>query len=335
MMACLLLTACGAEQKASTGGLLGQASGLEETQVLLEVDGRQVPAWRYLYWLAVTCDAVAQRYEEAGAVLDWQSPVSGGTLADYVKDQALADTALYATVENWAEQYGCELTESQRTAAAQAWAEKTAQPDYQSRLARMGLDAQRGQELEAVGAEYAALSALAAQQDSALAPTKEALETFAVGDDSMTISRIFVAAGKDRTAAREKAEEIFVSLNGAENQTERFAELAAAGDDAAAVYTFRPGDGQLSQEEENAAQTLSVGECSGILETEAGFSILYRLETKNNAIVADYFDDSLKKAASAAPTVLTPAYTQLDPAAFYQTLEVLRRQEKNQESSSP
>ena len=98
LLMCLCLSACAAP--AETSGILGQASGLGEDEILLTVDGREVPAWRYLYWLAYTCDRVAERYRDAGTVLDWQVPLDGGTLADYAKDQALADTALYATVEN-------------------------------------------------------------------------------------------------------------------------------------------------------------------------------------------------------------------------------------------
>ena len=141
LLVCLCLAACSAPTE--TGGLLGQASGLEEEEVLLTVDGREVPAWRYLYWLAYTCDRVAARYRDAGVTLDWRAPLEGGTLADYAKDQALADTALYATVENWAEKYGCRLSETEQQAAAEH-----EEPEYLETLADMGLDQARALELE-------------------------------------------------------------------------------------------------------------------------------------------------------------------------------------------
>ena len=109
LLLCLCLTACGGEPEESGGqmSLLETAAGLDGTEHLLTIDNREIPAWRYLYWLAYTCDQIAQSYTESEVTLDWAAPVSGGTLADYAKDQALADTALYATVENWAEKYGC------------------------------------------------------------------------------------------------------------------------------------------------------------------------------------------------------------------------------------
>ena len=122
---CLLLSACGGEKDPS-GGLLESASGLPEETVLVTVGGREVAAWQYLYWLAFTCDQLQARYDGAGLELDWAAPLEGGTLADYAKDQALADAALYAVVENWAEQYGAVLGEADSGALAEAWTEKTA-----------------------------------------------------------------------------------------------------------------------------------------------------------------------------------------------------------------
>ena len=102
---CLGLSGC-ALKKEEEASLLGRAAELGEEMILLTVDGREVPAWRYLYWLAFTCDQIREKYKDSGLSLDWETPVSGGSLADYAKDQALANTALYATVENWAVRYG-------------------------------------------------------------------------------------------------------------------------------------------------------------------------------------------------------------------------------------
>ena len=50
LLMCLCLSACAAP--AETDGILGQASGLDEDETLLTVDSREVPSWRYLYWLS-------------------------------------------------------------------------------------------------------------------------------------------------------------------------------------------------------------------------------------------------------------------------------------------
>lgn len=327
LLLCLCLTACAAT--AEPEGVLGQASGLDEEAPLLIVDGREIPAWRYLYWLAYTCDKVAARYREAGVVLDWQAPLDGGTLADYAKDQALADTALYATVENWAERYGLMLSEEERQAAAESREKRAAQPDYMDRLAGLGLDSSRALEMDSVGALYAKLCAMAEQPDSPLNPTEETLSAFATESGYITVNRLLIAAGENRDAARERAEEAFAKLNGAENQGEVFDALAREGDDPAGPRTILPGDGQLPRDLEEAAQALAEEQCSGILESDEGFSILRRLAPETAALAEDYFDGRLQDAARDAKITLAEDYERLDAAAFYSALERLRESGKS------
>ena len=139
--AALSLTACGGGD--TEGGLLCEASGIRPDTVLLSVDGRDVSAQRYLYWLAYACDYIADYYD-SGEGIQWGDTVSGQSLEDYAKDQALQNAALYATVETWAEDYGCTLTDEDRTAMDREWAARAAQyggeEAYLAVLARMGLD---------------------------------------------------------------------------------------------------------------------------------------------------------------------------------------------------
>ena len=60
LVLCLVLGACdGREGKSETGtNPLGSAAELTDNTVLLTIDGREIPAWRYLYWLAYTCQRV-------------------------------------------------------------------------------------------------------------------------------------------------------------------------------------------------------------------------------------------------------------------------------------
>lgn len=329
LLLCLTLTACGGrEDSRGQASFLGQAADLEEDAVLLTVDGREVPAWRYLYWLAYTCDRIRERYQETGLALDWKTPVTGGTLADYARDQALADTVLYATVENWAEQYGCTLTEEDRGALAASWEEQATahggETAYLTELAELGLDRQRAEELAGVGTLYGKLYALYRAGDSPLTPDGSALAAYAAETGSLTVDRILVAAGEDREAARQKAAEIFSLLNGAADQAAEFAALAAAGDDPAGPRTVLAGDGTLDSALEEAAKALAEGQCSGILESEEGFSILRRLAPDPDVLADDYFDHLLQTAAENALVETGEAYRALDTAAFDQALRAAR-----------
>ena len=67
-----------------------------------------------------------------------------------------------------------------------------------------------------------------------------------------------------------------------------------------------------------------MGQCSGILESDEGFSILRRLAPETAGLAEDYFDSCLQGAAADARTTLSEAYEQLDAASFYRKLETLR-----------
>ena len=87
----LLLSACGSTNAEQADMTLYEAAGLSgPSEILLTVDGRDVPAWRYLYWLAYDCGQLEDSYAAAGQELDWESPADGGTpLAEYARQQAL------------------------------------------------------------------------------------------------------------------------------------------------------------------------------------------------------------------------------------------------------
>lgn len=311
----LCLAACGgrtedphpqAEDRAPEAAtLLETASGLSEEETLLTVDGREVPAWKYLYWLAYTCDRLTQRYAEARLPLDWSAPVSGGTLADYAKDQALADAALYAVVDNWSDAYGAMPGQDGGEGAS---------------LPALGLSREQLDQLEETGRRYAALWTLCQSGESALSPGPEDLSAFAREAGAVTLDRILVPPGEDRNAAREKASELFAQLNGAEDQAARFAELASSGGDPAGPRTVLPGDGSLEDSLLSAAQALGENQCSGILESQEGFSILRRLPLDPQPLLEAWFDDALERAAREARVTPAAGYADLDPAAFYDAL---------------
>ena len=318
LLLCLVLTACGGKEpdSRSRDSLSEESAEISETEPLLTVDGREVPAWRYLCWLEVACCHMQEQYAAAGMEPDWTAPMEQGTLADYVKNQALADTALYATVENWAEQYGCVLTA----------AEKAELKKESGVILVADLSAELTAELAGVGVMYGKLYALSQTEGSALAPTRRDLEGYREAAGWLGVNRILVAAGDDRDAARNRAAEIFSQLNAAENQAETFAVLAADQDDPAGNRTFRQGDGTLEETLERAALALEEGQCSGILESEEGFSILRREPVEEAVMRESWFDWHLQQAAANAVVQTAADYERLDvPSIAQQTVEKRNR----------
>lgn len=130
----ILLTGCAVQEE-----LPDESAVPAEDEILLVIDGREVPAWRYLCWLD---RAVAQ-----------------GLDGEAARKQALGDTALYAAVEFMAEEWGVTLTAEEEAAlTATVWE---------------GLAEEQWRELAAVGALYGKLCEREVPQETLEAFGKE------------------------------------------------------------------------------------------------------------------------------------------------------------------
>lgn len=310
LILCLTLSGCGGSAQENTGSVLGQAAGLDETDPLLIIDGRKISAWQYLYWLAMDCRELEERCEISGVSPDWSAPFpDGSTLEDLVKADALSDTALYAAVDAWAKAYGCTLTER----------EYAALPERSYPY----LTAEQGRVLTVIGREYAKLYALYEAPDSVLAPATGELELFEQESGYLTAEQIPVPTGGSRDAARQRAEELFARLNAAEDPETSFTTLLAETGGGALT------DADWTDSLRDAAAALEPGQISGVIETDAGFSILRRLPSDEAAVRAAYFDALLQDAAETSSIQLTETYTALDASAFWsavkRTESVIRR----------
>lgn len=324
----LLLSACGTSASGE-GGLLSRASGIADDEVLLTVDGRAVPAWRYLYWLTSVCDQIRTAWNESGRTLDWQQTLSGEPLADYARRKALENTALYATVETLAEDNGVTLSEEDQAQLDAEWQEKVteygSEEAYLEALARMGLGKEEARALSEDACLYRKLLTLAADPASALYVTEEALTEFTAGREYLAASCILVstegvAAEDTETLAAQKsrAETLFSQINSAADEAATFAQLAQTENDAPAQPgTFAAGDGTLPQAAEEALRALEVGQWSGVVETEEGYYLLLRQETDSGVIREDCFDQTLLAAAQEADTELDAKLETLSVPAFY------------------
>lgn len=326
----LTLAACGGKGTPPGDDLLSRASGTPSDEPGLTVDGREVEAWRYLYWLAYTCDSIQTAYDDAGTELDWDAAFGEGTLADYAAEQALADTVLYAVVENMAEDQDCALTEEDRAAMEADWtaaAEAAGGEDaYLTDLGRLGLDRTRAETLAATAYLYDRLRQSAGDPESGAYPTAEDLAAFGADSGCLTLDFIRVDAGDDAEAARARAGEAFSKLNGSAAPENDFAVLAAtySDDPDRDQYphgrTFRAGEGTLPAAAEEAALDLEEGQWSGIVEADGSFYILLRLPLDASATAAEWFDWRLQSAAEAAEVKWTSTLEDLDAGEFWSAL---------------
>ena len=318
----LLLTACGGStetQQSQASSLLESAAGIEETTPLLTVDGREIPAWRYLYWLAETCAAIEEEYAEAGMEVDWNAAAEGMTLKEYAKEQALEATAVYAAVENWGEAHHCMIAENPEAAVKFP--------------ANWELSDEQTDEMETVGLLYRELYRLFCTEGSTLAPDEKAVAAFAEKQEWVGMEQIFISAAENREEAKEQAVRWFAGLNAAEDPSAEFAAFAAEDDDPTGARTIRLGSESLDQTLEAALRGLETGQLSGILETEDGYHILRRIQAEPAVFMEAFFDDALRQAAEQAEIRCTQTYKDLDAKEFYAALLKGKRGETPKVSS--
>ena len=297
-------------------------------------------ARRYLYWLACACDYIAGYYD-SGDGIQWGDTVDGQTLEEYARDQALESAALYATVENWAEDYACTLTDEDRTAMDREWAARVAQyggeEAYLDVLSRMGLDRTEAEAISGDYYLYRHLYELYCTEGSRLAPAEHDLETFAQEQGYLTVDHIWISTAdadpadpEAAAACRARAEEAFSKLNGSADPLNDFAVLAATyGDETdrdqhPSGYTCKAGDGTLPAACEEAVLALEEGQFSGVVEADDGFYLLLRKPLDLDAVAPDYFDALLQAAADSAEVSAARAYEDLNVQQFYDGLQQAR-----------
>ena len=318
---CLLCCACGAwdvppiapppTPMPAPTSIPGRAANRMENETLLTVDGRDIPAWEYLYWLSLACD----RANAAPGVPDWRA----------VREQALMNTALYAGVESLAERYGVKFDKDDENAVAERWRQRCAaygdEAGYLKEIARYGLNRERAQTLFRVGLLYGKLRELC-QEGGALSPDAEALEKLSRESGEIVVDRI-LCADSDRAAAKRRAETFFSQLNGASNQAALFTELTWEGSDHNGPRNLK--GGAFSERLTQAARALQVGQLSGIIEADDGFSILRRLPPERESLLETWLRRVVEEQARAADVEVTEAYLSLDASKFAAALEELRK----------
>ena len=329
-----------------------QATGLTRDTVLFTVDGRDVTADQYLYWLLTSISTA----KSMGYLADdeaWEETIEDAPTADYLKDAALETSKLYAVVAAQAEANGVTVTEDQR-AEAEASLEQLGQM-YEMYY---GLTLQEWLDQQCISREgylslndaYYQVSGLQTKFEEAgeFEATDEALQNMIDSEGIYTCKHILLVFPEHEDGSDPTDEEKAATKAEAEAL---YAEITAAADPAAAFdeamneksgdgrdeetgdllkpegYTFLSsgmlldGTSSLMVEFANAGTALEVGEISQPVETSYGYHILMRVDAKNDETRAAYSDYcmnlKLEQWGADAQVETTDAYKNLDPKAFY------------------
>lgn len=373
LLALTLLASCTpkTQEEDHSDDLCWQAAGIRSDYALLTVNGEEVPAEEYLFWLA-NAVAIQQQYY-GGPNTDEQWAAQAETL----KEQALETTKLYRVVQAKAAQVGAVLSDEQKQEAADqidtAIEMYGGEEAYLEFLDSMCVSRELFEQLNAVYflnealmtklQETGDIQVGEAERDAFVTDFMEENGIYGVKHILISTRRTLEDGSYEEFSDEEKAEAL-ARIQG------YLAEIRAAGDTEATFdalmkehsedgrdestgelyypngYTMAYA-GQMVPEFEEAALALEVGEVSDVVTTTYGYHIILRIPADeatirayatDDVLAAVKLDDMTKQWVEEAQVETTQAYDELNPQDFMAKLAAANEAKqiaKALESSAP
>lgn len=347
VMAVGLLSGC-----SSSYDPVKEVMGYSRSTVMFTVNGNDVTAGQFFFWMSQNADAVASYSQMSGATeIDWTTPMGDDmTMDDYVKEQSKAAAVFYNVIETNAKDKGYTMTEEDKAdyeeQVAQAQEQMGGAEAYELFLKENCLTEEDMEELSSVGVLYGHMLEGMFREGGEYAPTEEELDQYIQDEDLMYAKHILFmtmdpttgAALTEEEAAEKKAAaeadlaalqaitdpvELAETFDALMNEHSEDSGLADNPDG----YLFTSGD--MVEEFENATKELEPGQISGIVETTYGYHIILRLDPKNAPTLNSQWGEDQMGAlvdqwVEEAEVVTTEEYDALTTADFYEKLTAYR-----------
>lgn len=313
-----------------TGDVYASSSGLAADAVVMTVDGRNVTAQEYLYYVLNYGYQYYSYFAMSGAPVDWATPVEEGsdmTLADLVSAQAQESVVQDAVLCNMAAKNGITVTQEdeEEFRANIASMKEMYGEDLESVLMPYGLT----EKLWAVRNDISCLTfgLQEAYTGGTLYPDEAAMQEL-IEEHGLTMARsvlVSTAYLEDDgiEQAKAAAEEYRTRILEAEDMAAELmavnAELGVAEEENVAGL-YHCGHDHGDGEEDTICRVLTalkVGEISEVVETEEGFYLLLREEMDPDTVAQVKFSEDVEAAVSGAEVVVnTVNMDKLDVGQF-------------------
>lgn len=343
-----LLTGCGGETDPIKEAFSDK--GYTKDTVVMTVNGADVTAEDFFFWMAQNADYVASYYTQMGAELDWTSPMGEVTMDEYVKEKSKETAVLYSIVSSQAQEKGYTMTEEDK-ADYQADLDSAKEQlggdeEYTTWLKTMLITDEGMERLSSVGVLYNHMSEGLFKEGGEKAATQEDLAQYAEDNDLLYAKHILLmtkdaATGEalseeDAAAKKAQAEDLVAQLSGIEDPEElnaKFDELMKTNSEDTGLesnpdgYVFSAG--QMVEEFESATRALEFGQVSGIVESDYGYHIILRLDPAASAQVQEgwqeeQMDAQVQQWVDEATVETTEVYDDMTTEAFYEVLLAYR-----------
>ncbi|MBQ2926618.1 MAG: peptidylprolyl isomerase [Ruminiclostridium sp.] len=328
-----------------------EVMGYEGSTVLFTVDGNDVTAADYFFWMAQNADYVASYFTGMGLEMDWTNNLGGSQDMDsYVKDASMDTAVLYSIVKAKAAEYGYEMGKEDEEAyeadLASAKEELGGEEEYEDFLLTMCITDEGMRDMSTVGVLYNQMAEGLFREGGEYAATPEDLTAYAEENDLLCAKHILLmtqdmATGEalpeaDAAAQKTLAEDILAQLQAVEDPAEletKFDELMNEHSQDTGLAAYPNGyvftAGEMVAEFEEATRALEFGAVSGIVESSYGYHIILRLDPAESEEVqttwqAAEMDALIQQWTEEAVIETTETYDNLTTAEFYTNLTAYR-----------
>ena len=341
-----LLTGCGGAEDP-----VKEVMGYEGSTVLFTVDGNDVTAEDYFFWMSQNADYVASYFTGMGLEMDWTNNLGGSQDMDsYVKESSQDTAVLYAIVKAKAAEYGYELSKEDEEAyeadLASAKEELGGEEEYEDFLRSMCITDEGMREMSTVGVLYNHMMEGLFREGGEYEATSEDLAAFAEENDLLCAKHILLMtqdmttgealSEEDAAAQKALAEDILAQLQAIEDPAEletKFDELMNEHSQDTGLAAYPNGyvftAGEMVAEFEEGTRALEFGAVSGIVESSYGYHIIMRQDPAESEEVqtqwqAAEMDALVQQWTEEAVIETTETYDNLTTAEFYTNLTAYR-----------
>lgn len=334
-----------------TVDLTQELAGIPRDTVVFTVNGVAVSAEEYLFWLTQTVnymDQYSQYLGEAG--INWEEDMSGVSMSDYCKNDAMEISKLHALLKLRAQQEGCAFSEEEEAQLSSDLegmiAELGGQEQYELWLSRNGLSEEGFKLLNMASYNYNNLQDALYGAGAPSAPTDEVMDDYIEKNDILSAKHIllltvdmtnydaatgsYASLSEEEIAAQKaKAEDLLSQLRASDDPTALFDQLMNENSEDSGLssnpngYVFTAGE--MQPEFETATRALEYGQISDLVKTVFGYHIILRQDPDTQDLrdqyVSDQMDALLDALVTDAAVETTAEYDALDPQDYYTNLK--------------
>lgn len=331
--------------------------GYSSSTVLFTVNGNDVTAGDYFFWLANQMDSAASYLsmftEETDQNNIWDTVVDeaqGTTAADSLKESAKMQAVAYSIIAAKGEENGYTYTDEDKAAYQEELTSVKEQlggeEAFQTWLKRFCTTEKGIEHISSISYINDHMAHGMFRDGSEDAPTAETLTAYADTNDllcakhillltkDMTTGEVYSQEQKDAQLA--KAQDLLAQLQAVTDPAQletKFDELMNANSEDTGLatnpdgYTFTAGE--MVESFETATRELSPGQISGIVESDYGYHIILRLDPAQVEAVREkwetaHMSELTQQWVEEAEIETTETYDQLSAKDFYEKLTAYR-----------